>query len=247
MKVVINPKYSHLSEYIHNIPTQCYAEDSVIKRGRNILRKDMVDGVSMVIKQYKKPSLFNRIVYSFIRKSKARRSYEYAFKLRKMDIGTAKPIAYIEEKKNGFFHTGYFISVFIPHPLLSSVIESRPKEFQDIMQDFVQFTVDVHKKGVIHYDYNLSNVHYHKEGERYQFALIDINRMQFNRYSKRKCMRTLRVLGLQLPYFTAFAEQYAVLRGWNAEVFCGALLMKRGYKNIRLKFKHKIKAIIGFA
>jgi tRNA A-37 threonylcarbamoyl transferase component Bud32 len=247
MKVVINPKYSHLSEYIHNLPIQCYTKDTIIRDNRNILRKDTVDGVAMVIKQYKKPSMFNRIMYTFFRKSKARRSYEYAFRLKELGVGTAKPIAYIEEKKHGLFHTGYFVSKYVPCPLMSDLGKYEPATQKEVMESFIRFTVDLHQKGVLHYDYNLSNIMFYKEQDGYQFKLLDINRMRFNTYSKRKCMRALRTMTLQLPYFVAVLEQYGDLRGWNSELFCGALLMKRGYKNIRVRFKHKLKAIIGLA
>lgn len=245
MKIIVNPRYSHLSAYVHKIPEQNYSKEAVIRDDRNIIWRDTVDGVQMVIKQYKKPTVFNRFMYSFFRKSKARRSYEYAFKLREMGIGTAKPIAYIEEKKNGLFHTGYFISKYISHPLLSTVGEYDEETSIKIMQDFIQFTVNMHEKGVIHYDYNLSNILFYKEGESYKFELIDINRMRFNSYSKRKCMKALKTLTLHLPQFVAVVEQYGVLRKWNPELFCGVLLMKRGYNNIRLRIKHRLKAIIG--
>jgi hypothetical protein len=69
--------------------------------------------------------------------------------------------------------------------------------------------------------------------------------MSFNTHSKRKCVRALRTLTPQFPYLIAVVEKYAILRGWNAEVFCGVLLMRRGFKNIRTKYKHKLKTAMG--
>jgi hypothetical protein len=68
---------NHLSGFIHEIPRQVYLKDTVIRDGRNILRKQTIEGCALVIKQYKKPNLFNRFMYSFIRRSKARHSFEY--------------------------------------------------------------------------------------------------------------------------------------------------------------------------
>lgn len=247
MKVVVNPAYSHLSDFIHKIPGELFSDDSVIRDTRNTLRKVTVDGYTMVIKQYKKPISLNRFVYSFIRKTKARRSYEYALRLQEMGIGTADPIAYIEQKKGGLFHTGYFISLFLSYPLMDSYHKENKDVVTRLLDDFVDFTVSIHERGVVHCDYNLSNILYHKIDDSYQFSLIDINRMKFNEYSKRKCEKVLMVMGFDLPSFTTVGENYANKRGWNAELFCGTLMLMRGRDNIRRRRKRKIKKFLGLS
>jgi hypothetical protein len=57
-----------------------------------------------------------------------------------LNIGTAEPIAYIERKKNGLFHTGYFVSKFAPYPLMSSLTEYDEVAAKEVMNDFIQFT-----------------------------------------------------------------------------------------------------------
>lgn len=245
MKIVVNPEYAYLSDFINKVSTEEFIYESLIRNDRNTITKATVNGCTMVIKQYKRPTLFNCFVYSFLRKSKARRSYEYAFRLKELGVGTADPIAYIEKKKNGFFHTGFFISLYLPYPQVD-MLDRYDKDIADkVLDDFIEFTVRTHEKGVMHRDYNLSNILFHKEeGEdSYRFDLIDINRMKFNRFSEKHCLRVLKVMGLELPVFTAFGERYATLRGWNTEIFCGKLMLARGYNNRQRRRNEKMKSL----
>ena len=211
MRVVVNPKYAYLTEFIQSIPKQEYECDLVFRDYRNVLQKVTVDGTAMVIKRYKRPTIANCFIYSYFRTNKAKRSYEYAFRLEEMGFATAEPIAYIEIKKNGFFHTGYFISSFLSHPLLDTINEYDAETKTEIIKDFAAYTADLNEKGIVHYDYNLSNIFFYKEDGKsnYQFALIDINRMRFKHFSKRKCIKGLKTIQFELPYLAYMAECYA--------------------------------------
>src|SRR6187431_379834 len=63
---------------------------------RNVIKLFESEGMTMNIKSFKIPSLINKITYRYFRKSKARRSYEYAMLLLEKGIGTPQPIAYFE-------------------------------------------------------------------------------------------------------------------------------------------------------
>ena len=118
MKVKVHPDYKHLNRFIESIPSGMREGDEVLRDERNLLYKTTAGGIVFTVKRYKRPGLFNRFVYTFFRKTKARRSYEYAEQLLQKGIGTSAPAAYIEIKKNGLFDVGYFVSEFIGEPLL---------------------------------------------------------------------------------------------------------------------------------
>src|SRR6478736_5146940 len=63
---------------------------------RNIIKLFELEGKTINVKSFKVPNLINKIVYKYFRKSKARRSFEYATLLLENEIGTPKPIAYLE-------------------------------------------------------------------------------------------------------------------------------------------------------
>ena len=68
-----------------------------IHKARNEIKILNFNGMQVVAKSFKKPNIFNRIVYSFFRDSKAKKSYMYA---KKIGHFTPKPIGYIEFYEN---------------------------------------------------------------------------------------------------------------------------------------------------
>ena len=63
---------------------------------RNKIKLFELEGKTINIKSFKVPNLINKIAYKYFRKSKARRSFEYATTLLEKGIGTPQPIAYFE-------------------------------------------------------------------------------------------------------------------------------------------------------
>ena len=77
---------------------------------RNQIKTTLLNGNGLCIKAFKKPNLINRIAYTFFRKSKAQRSFEFANRLLKLGILTPMPIAYFEFKTNGLIDKTFYIS-----------------------------------------------------------------------------------------------------------------------------------------
>ena len=244
MKIVVSPSYKHLSEFISDIPNRNYKCDELFMDSRNVVEKITApDGTELVVKRYKRPTRANQIIYTFLRWSKPKRSYIFAQRLEKLGIKTAEQAAYIETFKWGIFHTGYSITRFIPDKRLEKVNDLHTEKREAILHAFAEFTLDLHLKGIKHGDYNANNIFYRHENGRFCFTLIDINRMQFRRKIPDKdCMREFQRLLSRKDMITV-AERYAELRGWNIDVFCGAILMARGF-NIIGKLKEGFRAAI---
>ena len=115
MKVHIHPHYAAYESYIRAIPSEEYEREEVYCNRRNTVERVRFGDKDFVIKKYKRPALINCLIYTWFRKSKAQRAFEYAELFLQRGIETAPPVAYIEIKKNGFFHTGYFISEYLPY------------------------------------------------------------------------------------------------------------------------------------
>ena len=71
MKVIINPKYNALENFIKNLPTRFekLTEYELLRNGRNRIVRCRVDGYGLVIKSYGNPSFINSIVYGTLRQS----------------------------------------------------------------------------------------------------------------------------------------------------------------------------------
>ena len=112
MKVVTNPAYPFLTLFLSHLSDRFETEGTTIYEGRNMLKRFNIEGCELVVKSFKVPLFVNRVVYTFFRKSKARRSYEYAFELLKRGSSTPEPLGYIEVYKHGLFKYSYSVSAY---------------------------------------------------------------------------------------------------------------------------------------
>ena len=102
MSLVLNFRYKYISSFVEKIPSIFSCEGVSIYKSRNEIKIFQVDDLTINVKSYKKPIFINRIAYTFFMESKAKRAYVYALRLMSLGVNTAEPIAYIEEKSNGF-------------------------------------------------------------------------------------------------------------------------------------------------
>src|SRR5687767_7621393 len=113
-KLFINPEYEHLRpllEYLHRDFDQTGV---LLHKDRNILRKATLGGSEVVIKSYRKHTLANRVIYKWLRPTKAKRAYDHAFYLLNNNINTPKPIAYIECYNSVYLTASYCITEYAP-------------------------------------------------------------------------------------------------------------------------------------
>lgn len=245
MKIRIHPEFTRYEDFIRGIPEGKYTTKEVFCDFRNTVAKVEVDGRIFVIKKYKVPTLLNRVVYTWFRKSKARRSFEYADRLLAQGVETALPVAYMEERKGGFFNIGYFVSEFLPYPVLPKAKELEQEEREVLERQFIEFTAHLHDIKIIHKDYNPNNVFYHKEDGRYRFALVDINRMDFGKDSLTLWMQAVNQLGMNAGESADFVEKYAEIRRLDTIKCLIALFKNRAARRRRDKMKNIFKRIFG--
>ena len=112
MKVVTNPAYPFLADFFCHLSDRFETEGTTIYEGRNVLKRFNIEGCELVVKSFKVPFFVNRVIYTLFRKSKARRSYEYAFEILKRGSNTPEPLGYIEEYKHGLLSHSYSVSAY---------------------------------------------------------------------------------------------------------------------------------------
>lgn len=213
--VCIHPNYKHLtSEILNQINKVNDDNHQVFNNGRNLIAKVEVSGEQLSIKSFKIPNVFNKLVYKYFRKSKAKRSYEYANKLLDADILTPFPVAYIEEFNVLGLHRSFYISKHVNYHFDFRELIHKPKfpDRENILKQFTEFTFKLHENKINFLDHSPGNTLITKEANcKYNFYLIDLNRMQFETMTFDKRMHNFRRLWLSKAMIKIMAAKYAEL------------------------------------
>lgn len=237
MKIVINPSYIGLRSFIEKLPTLFSQMGETIYIARNEIKTMTVDEINIVVKQYKIPIFINRIIYSFFRKSKARRAFEYANRLLECGVRTPTPIAYLEIKRGGLFYQSYYISLQDTYPrIFREFNEGGVLGREDILTAFARYSADLHEKGILHLDYTSGNILFEKTDEGIHFSLVDLNRMKFGPISKETCLRNFERLLWDSNVLAFIVAGYARARGWADVDACVEKVL-----NYHIRFEKKNK------
>lgn len=171
----IHDRYNAL---LKNVKEYFKSSDNSIHKARNEIKTIEFNNENLIVKSFKIPNIINKIIYTFFRDSKAKKSYENSIKI--IDF-VPKPIGYIEFKKSGLIDESYFVSenfeydFTIREPLLNTHFLDK----EEIFKAFAIFTHKLHENGIFHLDYSPGNILIKKEGNCYIFKIVDINRMEF--------------------------------------------------------------------
>ncbi|MBF2708896.1 Kdo domain containing protein [Flavobacterium soyangense] len=151
---------------------------------RNKIKLFELEGKTINIKSFKIPHLINKIAYKYFRKSKARRSFEYATTLLEKEIGTPQPIAYFENFDALGLKDSYYVSEHLQCDLTFRELVEIPNfpDHDTILRQFTQFSFDLHQKGIEFLDHSPGNTLIKKTIKgNYDFFLVDLNRMEFHK------------------------------------------------------------------
>ncbi len=230
LKIVVAPKYEQLKPLIAAIPDSIAEQGEIIYKDRNTVYRTLLGENDVTVKSFHVPAFLNRIAYTFIRKGKARRSFENAVELGKLGIGTPEPVAYIEEYEGGLLARSYYICRMFAGSNIRhwETID----HFEDMIRAFAGFILDLHQKGVLHKDFTPGNILFDTDGNgRYRFVLVDINRMKFGVSDRRLLYRNFGALNIESEEETArVAKEYARLAGLDPEEMGNmAVKLLRGY------------------
>lgn len=196
----------------------------VVYNKRNTIKMVSSPYRSIAIKRFKKANLFQSIVYSFFRKSKAERAFLNAHELLKRGISTPQPLQYLNVKKCGMFSQGYYVSEVTTDTPLKPLFNDAEEFDKELATHFARFAAILHQKGILHHDLNSTNTLYRIEADgTYRFSVIDINRMDF--YDKNeeipldKCIDNLTRFTGRMDLFEFVVREYARTRKLNEEEF----------------------------
>lgn len=181
------------------------------KGTRNTIKIFELKGREINIKSFKIPNLVNKIAYRFFRKSKARRSFEYAQQLLSRGIGTPYPIAYVEERSGITFQKSFYVSEHLKSDLTyrALVQDFNYPDWEIILRAFTRFTYELHEKQVQFLDHSPGNTLIRLNKGDYQFFLVDLNRMNFKELSFEERMKNFSRLTPHKEMVEIMASEYA--------------------------------------
>ncbi len=222
MKYIFNSSFKNSDKQIINSINKFDSSGLLFGDGkRNKIKLFELDSKKINIKSFKIPNLINKIAYKYFRKSKARRSYEYAVSLLEKGIGTPQPIAYYENYDFIGLKDSYYISEHLDCDLTFRELVEIPDypDHLNILRQFTHFCYLLHEKGIEFLDHSPGNTLIKKTTEgKYDFYLVDLNRMNFHfsmNFDKR--MNNLARLTPKKDMIVIMSNEYAKLYSVKSE------------------------------
>lgn len=224
VKFLFSETFKYSKEVIFFIKEFNSALGTVFLKGkRNEIKLFDLNGEKINIKSFKVPHFINKIAYRYFRKSKARRSFEFANILLAKGIGTPTPIAYYENHSWMGLNESYYVSQHFESDLtFRELVEiSNYPDKENILRQFIKFTFSLHEKGIEFLDHSPGNtlIKKNQSGE-YDFYLVDLNRMKFhNKLSLDQRIFNLRRLSYKKEMVREMSYEYAKLYNVDGELF----------------------------
>jgi hypothetical protein len=188
---------------------------TLIEGSRNTIKTvELSNGTTINIKFFKKPNVINQFAYRFVRKSKARRSFEYAQYLQERELGTPHPVAFFEDPKSLTFDTSFYVCEHLDYDFMYRDLVSYDQHFEnrdDILRQFVNFTYRLHKNDVEFLDHSPGNTLIKKAGDQYNFYIVDLNRMNLGPLTTDDCIKNFAKLTHREDVMKVMATEYARL------------------------------------
>jgi hypothetical protein len=231
VKIIINSKYQSQEKAIIQLVKRFFDEGNLIVKGsRNIIKSNLLGTEKVNIKFFQKPGVFKSFIYSFFRSTKAKRSYDYANYLIEHHIQTPLPIAYLEERNSiGWLGDSFYLSQQMDYDFTIRELIHNPMfpNRNVILEQFAEFTFKMHEANVNFLDHSPGNTLIINKGNAlYDFYLIDLNRMKFEKLSIEKRMDNFKKMWLSKQMVKVVAKKYAQLSGQTEEKLHQILLDK---------------------
>lgn len=213
MKLIIaSPYISHKKEILQ-VLRNFQSKGTFFGNGdRNQIKLFKVGDKVLNVKSFKVPNVFNKVVYKYILKSKAQRSFENANYLMNHQVGTPPPVAYMEED-GFFFKKSFYISEHIQYDLTFRELIHEP-EFPDnenILRAFTRFTFTLHEHNIEFLDHSPGNTLIQLNKDSYKFLLVDLNRMKFKKMKFRDRMKNFHRITPMRNMAEVIANEYSKL------------------------------------
>lgn len=215
--IILSPAYGAMRPFLASLPAR-FGEGRLLHAGRNEIRAFEENGCVVVVKRFGRLNPLRRVVYSFFRTDKARRSYRNALALVERGIPTPAPVACVVVKRWGLVDSLFYACEETQAKAVKGEFIGKHPWNRPLLEAYAAFVATLHERGVLHRDLNPTNILYEQAPDgRFSFTLIDVNRMAFYRHpvSKRARMENLTLFWWLSPVWRAMLDSYARHCGWT--------------------------------
>lgn len=230
--IILHPRFERLEGFMESIPERfARGEGEVIYKGRNELRKMVYEGNAYIIKSFRRPNFINRFVYGLFRPSKAKRAFDHACLFIKIGVGTPFPVGYLNIRKGLLFDQSYLVTLesACTH-VYRELFEKKFDYEDDVLREIAKVTTILHEHGYAHKDYGRGNILFEKTEKGIQIELVDLNRLAVGPLDLKAGCKNMERLPCTPHMHRVFADEYAKLRGFDADE-CYRLL--QAYRSVQ--------------
>lgn len=245
MNVVVTDHFSQYGDHISGILKSFGKGGTLIGNGsRNVVKVFGINGKNFNFKSFKQHNIINRHIYKFYRKSKARRSFEYAQMLLDKKFHTPRPVAYVEYHDFVGLTSSFYISEQLEdvNTLWDVFYNPAFEDREEILRLYTRLMFQLHENGIEFIDNSPGNFLVRKENGSYVLYMVDLNRMKFHSLmSPETRLRNFERITDSPEIISVISENYASLSGLSSS-YCFHKIM--GYaksKKTRLKIKKVLK------
>jgi len=226
MKIITVLKYKHSD--IQLVLNKIHKDGQVEYKGRNIIKSIAIGQEKWNIKLFRTPHIVNKFAYRLVRKSKAQRSFEYAQVLLQKGFLTPKPIAYAENYRGLSLLDSYYISEQLNYDLTfrQLITDINYPDRTNILNQFAEFTYNLQVRGIHFIDHSPGNTLIVKDKkDKYQFYLVDLNRMRFEHLNYKQRIQNFARLSLTDEMIEIIATKYALISNCDYEKIYADILI----------------------
>lgn len=166
-----------------------FTPERVIRDGRNYVAVGTWCRRRVVVKGYRRVTWANRMIYTWLRKTKAERAFRNARMLLRVGILSPEPLAWSLDKRFGIYHCAWYVSAYQPGLTLQEALEcADPERRQTLIDLYIDTLRKLIDAQMLLKDSNLGNfiVVSDPRTHRLQLSLVDINRFIYGRPIKRR-------------------------------------------------------------
>lgn len=218
MQVLYSPNISEAERrFVNLLPTSFDTDGEVLYKGRNTVKRFVIEGKPLIAKGFKAPNIFQRISYSWFSPNKAEKAFLFATRLKGLGILTPNPIAAITCRSKSVVQCYYLVTENCDWPSFWALHQEHSGN-DKLVQALAAHLIKMHEAGFLHGDTNLSNFLYNPN-DCNQICVIDINRSTFKQRSatRKECLQNMWRLTHNRQLLLNIITAYANLRGWDAQ------------------------------